>query len=76
MDRLGIQDVAGLARFAIVQDWWLSGVYGGFCLDLARQPGAAAALSKPITNDVLIRTIDATLNRSTPANGLSVAAIT
>ena len=46
---------------------------GGFCLDMARQPGAAAALSKPFSNDVLIRAVDVTLNRSTPATRLSVA---
>ncbi len=50
-------------RFPRVKVIALSGVYGGFCLDMARQLGAAAALAKPFTNDVLIRTIDATLNR-------------
>jgi CheY-like chemotaxis protein len=63
-------------RFPRVKVIALSGVYGGFCLDMARQLGAAAALAKPFTNDVLIRTVDATLNRSASAARLSAATTT
>lgn len=73
--REGIETIIEVRRrFPGVKVIALSGVYGGFCLDMARQLGAAAALSKPVANDVLIRTVDATLNRSTPANRLSVVA--
>ena len=61
--REGIETIIEVRRrFPRVKVIALSGVYGGFCLEMARQLGAAAALSKPFSNDVLIRTVDATLN--------------
>jgi DNA-binding NarL/FixJ family response regulator len=48
-------------RFPDVKIVALSGVFGGLYLDMARQLGAAAALSKPVRSDVLRSTINAVL---------------
>jgi DNA-binding NarL/FixJ family response regulator len=48
-------------RFPDVKIVALSGVFGGLYLDMARQLGAAAALSKPVRMDVLRSTINAVL---------------
>ena len=60
--REGIETIIEIRRrFPGVKVIALSGVFGGLCLEMARQLGADAALSKPVRIDMLRRTVDAVL---------------
>jgi CheY-like chemotaxis protein len=60
--RDGIETIIEIRRrFPHVKVIALSGVFGGLCLEMARQLGAAAALSKPVRIDTLCRTVDTVL---------------
>ena len=60
--REGLETIIEIRRrYPHVKVIALSGVFGGLCLDMARQLGAAAALAKPVQIDVLRRTVDAVL---------------
>ncbi len=60
--RDGIETIIEIRRrFPHVKVIALSGVFGGLCLEMARQLGAAAALSKPVRIETLCRTVDAVL---------------
>jgi DNA-binding NarL/FixJ family response regulator len=57
--REGIETIIEIRRrFPHVKVIALSGVFGGFYLGMARQLGAAAALSKPVRTETLRRTLD------------------
>jgi len=56
--REGMETIVEIRRrFPRVKVIALSGVFGGFYLGMARQLGAAAALSKPVRTDILRRTL-------------------
>jgi DNA-binding NarL/FixJ family response regulator len=60
--REGIETIIEIRRrFPHVKIIALSGVFGGFYLGMARQLGAAAALSKPVHTELLRRTVDEVL---------------
>ena len=72
--REGIETIIEVRRrFPHVKVIAMSGVYGGFCLEMARQLGASAAVSKPVSNAVLLRRVDTTLNLRGPARQMSAA---
>jgi len=63
--REGLETIIEIRRrFPGVKVVALSGVFGSLYLDMARQLGAAAALSKPVRIDVLRSTINAVLMAS------------
>jgi CheY-like chemotaxis protein len=60
--REGIETIIEIRRrFPHVKVIAFSGVFGGFCLGMARQLGADATLSKPLLTETLRRTVDAVL---------------
>lgn len=72
--REGIETIIEVRRrFPHVKVIAMSGVYGGFCLEMARQLGASAAVSKPVSNALLLRRVDTTLNLRGPARQMSAA---
>ena len=65
--REGIETIIEIRRrFPRVKVIALSGVFGGIYLQMARQLGADAALSKPVRGDVLRHTVGALLMTSAP----------
>jgi CheY-like chemotaxis protein len=70
--REGIETIIEVRqRFPHVTVVALSGVYGSFCLDMARQLGAAATLAKPVGGELLLRTIDTALDLRDPGGHIS-----